>query len=48
MPKLSSSEHESYFENYKSTGIAQIIGYGRETEGQHKDGYHFSLDLAKY
>ncbi|MFQ3235394.1 MAG: PAS domain S-box-containing protein [Paraglaciecola sp.] len=40
------SEHDSYFESYKTTGEAQVIGIGRIVEGQRKDGSTFPLELA--
>jgi PAS domain S-box-containing protein len=46
MPAPYRSQHKNYINNYKSTGIAKIIGIGREVEGQHKDGSVFPLDLA--
>jgi len=46
MPEPYRHEHDGYLEHYKSTGIAQVIGKGREVKGQHQNGSTFPLDLA--
>jgi len=38
--------HDSYLSNYGKTGIASIIGIGRELEGLRKDGDVFPMDLS--
>jgi len=38
MPRQHSVKHDSYINNYVTTGIAKIIGIGREVEGLRKDG----------
>ncbi|MDP3866118.1 MAG: CHASE domain-containing protein [Rhodoferax sp.] len=46
MPNPHRDAHDSYLRNYRATGVARIIGIGREVEGQRKDGDLFPMDLA--
>ena len=46
MPDPDRSRHNSYIHNYLNTGIAKIIGIGREVRGLRKDGSVFPMDLA--
>jgi two-component system, chemotaxis family, CheB/CheR fusion protein len=46
MPPPYSREHDSYLSRYRETGVARLIGIGREVEGLRKDGTRVPLDLA--
>ena len=46
VPEPHKSRHDRYIRNYSKTGIAKIIGVGRETEGERKNGEKFPIELG--
>ncbi|EKE87561.1 PAS domain S-box protein [Idiomarina xiamenensis] len=46
MPSPHQEHHDEYLSNYQQTGIARIIGIGREVEGMRQDGSLFPMELS--
>lgn len=46
MPSPDREQHDSYLNEYERTGIAHVIGVGREIIAQRKDGSTFPADLS--
>jgi len=46
MPMPHRAAHDGYIENYKQSGVARIIGIGREVAGRRKNGSVFPMDLS--
>lgn len=46
MPSPDREKHDGYLERYKQTGERKIIGIGRITTAQHRDGSTFPIELS--
>lgn len=46
IPEPHRQRHDDYIQNYLRTGQARIIGFGREVEGQRRDGTIFPMELG--
>jgi len=46
MPERWSQHHDGYLEAYQQTGMARVIGTGREVEALHRDGHSIPVHLA--
>jgi two-component system sensor kinase FixL len=46
MPSPDQEQHENYIQRYLSTGVARIIGKGREVQARRKDGSNIPVHLA--
>lgn len=46
MPAATAAHHDAYLARYMATGVANVIGIGREVKAQRKDGSTFDGELS--
>jgi PAS domain S-box-containing protein len=46
VPQPHRERHDGYIRNYLQSGIPRVIGIGRETEGERKNGQTFPIELG--
>ncbi len=46
MPPAIAEKHAEYIRNYLRTGVAKVVGVGREVVGRHRDGTEIPIELS--
>ncbi len=46
MPSPHREQHDRYIDDYRQTGVARVVGFARDVDGQRRDGSVFPISLS--